>query len=226
MWPRTFYFATAVLIASVAIFGNFTPAAWAADKLTAAEIQKHGDALKKNTKTAPTHTVKSHVKVPPKVVDGKKVYKGTIKLSHPKKGDAEITYTITQSLTKGPNDHTMVVKDTTNKRTFTFGLNEATGVMTMKAGGTTVSVKHNPDKSWTVDGVNYKDLNHAGVAMVSNKAFRKASGPHVFAGAGEALKVVKPGSKSSSAKATQAVNTAQQAVGVIQQVANFFSDLF
>jgi hypothetical protein len=150
-----------------------------------------------------------------------------VNLSHPKHGDAAISYTINHTPTKGAKDHTMVVHDTTNKRTATFTLNESTGVWTMKAGKSTVSIKHNPDKSWTVDGTNYKDIHHAGVAMVRHPEVRKALGHHVLAGASEALKGVKPASKSSAApKVTQAISTGQQILNVASQAVSFLGGLF
>src|SRR5947209_5796439 len=109
MQARSRFVATAVLIASVAILGMLTPGSLAADKLSKAHMDKFAAAIKR----VPKATIGTHTRENPNTVGDKKVYKGTIQVSHPSRGKtpAEVAYTIEQAMGKG--DHTMVVENKT-----------------------------------------------------------------------------------------------------------------
>src|SRR5262249_14737449 len=148
-------------------------------------------------KTAPRKgVINSHVKGTPTTAGGKRATTGTVMVSHPsRKGQAEIHYTIEETLAKGPNDHSMLVENKTTRQSAKFGFNGATGVATMTVGTSTVKLKYNPDKTWTVDGANYKSKQMAVAAALRDKDVSSGVGPRLLYGCYEALKGQKPATK-------------------------------
>jgi hypothetical protein len=192
------------VIASLAILGTLTPSGSAGEKLTKERMEKIAAALTKAPRKGVIH---SHVKGTPTTAGGKRTSTGKVMVSHPSRGSgqAEIHYTIEEALAKGPNDHSMLVENKTTKQSAKFGFNDATGLATMTVGKHTVKLKHNPDKSWTVDGANYKSRRMAAVAALRDEDISKGVGPRLLYGAYEALKGQKPATKGFIADAAASV---------------------